>query len=89
MDTNPLAPDPALVLADVKRNLATAEGARDYGVVIADGAVDEGATEALRAELREARGDVGVFNFGPGIEEIRSSCKADTGLEPPEQPVFR
>ena len=45
---DPLERDAALVLADVKRNLATAEGAKDYGVVIeVDGAVDEAATQAL------------------------------------------
>jgi len=88
---DPLARDSELVLADVNRNLATIDGARDYGVVISNGAVDAGATEALREEMRVARGgdDVGVFNFGPPIEEIRSSCKAETGLDAPVQPVFR
>ena len=86
---DPLERDPALVLADVNRNLATAEGARDYGVVIKDGGVDEAATTALRDEMRSARGEVGVFNFGPPIEELRANCAAETGLEPPVQPVFR
>ncbi len=86
---DPLERDPALVLADVKRNLATAEGAKDYGVVISNGAVDEAATTKLRDEMRAARGEVGVFNFGPSIEELRASCLAETGLEPPAQPVFR
>jgi N-methylhydantoinase B len=87
---DPLARDAALVLADVKRNLATAEGARDYGVVISDGAVDEAATTKLRAEMSQARGeDIPVFNFGPDIEVIRANCKAETGLEAPVKPVFR
>jgi len=30
-----------------------------------------------------------VFNTGPSIEELRASCLAETGLEPPVQPVFR
>jgi len=86
---DPLERDPQLVLADVKRVLATAEGARDYGVVIKDGAVDAAATEKLRAEMHAARGEVGVFNTGPSIDELRASCKAETGLEAPEQPVFK
>jgi len=86
---DPLERDPQLVLDDVNRVLATAEGARDYGVVIKDGAVDAAATEALRAEMREARGEVGVFNTGPDIEALRASCKDETGLEAPVQPVFR
>jgi hypothetical protein len=30
-----------------------------------------------------------VFNMGPSIDELRASCKADTGLDAPVQPVFR
>jgi N-methylhydantoinase B len=87
---DPLARDPALVLADINRKLATAEGAKDYGVIITDGVVDEAATEALRADMRKARGDeIPTFNFGPSIEEIRASCKEETGLDAPVQPVFR
>ncbi len=86
---DPLERDPALVLADVNRNLATAEGAKDYGVVITNGAVDEAATAKLRDEMRAARGEIGVFNFGPPIEELRANCKAETGLDAPVQPVFR
>ena len=63
---DPLERDAALVLADVKRNLATIEGAKDYGVVIANGAVDEGATQKLRDRMRKDRGnDIPTFNFGP------------------------
>ncbi len=76
---DPLERDPQLVLADVKRVLATAEGARDYGVVIEDGAVDAAATEKLRAEMRAARGEVGVFNTGPSIEGLRASWKGGNG----------
>ncbi|MBT8421973.1 MAG: hydantoinase B/oxoprolinase family protein [Gammaproteobacteria bacterium] len=86
---DPLERDPALVLADIKRNLATEAGAKDYGVVIEGGAVNEAATKALRDEMRAARGEIGVFNFGPDIEELRANCLAETGLEPPVKPVFR
>lgn len=49
---SPYERDPALVLADVEDGYITPEGAReDYGVVLADGAVDEAATAARRAEL--------------------------------------
>jgi N-methylhydantoinase B len=86
---DPLERDPALVLADVKRVLATVEGARDYGVVITDGSVDEAATKALRDQMRSERDEITTFNFGPGIEEIRSTCKEETGLDAPVKPVFR
>jgi len=86
---DPLKRDPQLVLDDVNRNLATVNGALDYGVVIKSGKVDAAATTKLRAEMAKARGKVGVFNFGPPIEEIRKRCKAETGLDAPVAPVFR
>ena len=39
-------------------------GRRDYGVVIAGEAVDEQATEELRARLREERGEPAQFDYG-------------------------
>lgn len=86
---DPLERDADLVLADVNRNLATVEGAKDYGVVIIEGAVDESATTALRDEMRSSRAPIETFNLGPSIDELRASCKAETGLEAPVQPVFR
>lgn len=54
---DPFARDPARVLADVLEGYVTVEGAaRDYGVVIAAGAVDPAATTALRARLAATRG---------------------------------
>ena len=69
-------------------------GAKRYGVVILEGgdelAVDEAATDALRAELSEARGDdIPLFNYGGTIEEIKARCLEETHLPPPEAPVFR
>ncbi len=56
---HPFARDPALVLADVKGGAVSAEAAaRDYGVVIRDGAVDAAATAARR----EGRGEVKLFH---------------------------
>lgn len=87
---DPLKRDPALVLADVKRSLATVEGAKDYGVVIAKGAVDDAATKALREEIAASRpAELPLFNNGPPLEEILANCKAETGLDAPVKPVFR
>ena len=78
-----------LVRADVARGLVSAEGAKRYGVVIAaDGSVDAAATDALRAKLREQRGEPGLFDFGGTIDEIKARCKAETHLEPPAAPTF-
>jgi N-methylhydantoinase B len=78
-----------LVRADVARGLVSAEGAKRYGVVIAaDGSVDAAATDALRAKLREQRGEPGLFDFGGTIDEIKARCKAETHLDPPAAPTF-
>ena len=82
---DPLKRDPALVLKEVGQGLVTVAGARAYGVVIADGAVDAAATEALRAELA---GDLKTFDFGPDIETLRANCLAETGLPAPRAPVW-
>ena len=82
---DPLKRDPALVLKEVGQGLVTIEGARAYGVVIVDGAVDVAATEALRAELA---GDLKTFDFGPDIETLRANCLTETGLPAPRAPVW-
>ena len=87
---DPLARDPALVAQDVARGLVTVKGARSYGVVVTDAGADSAATEALRAEMRAARGEITeIFNFGGSIEEIKARCAEETHLEPPVEPVFR
>jgi N-methylhydantoinase B len=85
---DPLTREPALVALEVEQGLVTVAGARDYGVVIEDGALDEAATEALRAEMRATRVDPGLFNRGGTIEALRESCLAETGLPAPKQPVW-
>lgn len=58
---DPFFRDPQAVLADWQAGRITAEGARrDYGVVLASGAVDESGTAALRA------GRVARTGFDPG-----------------------
>jgi N-methylhydantoinase B len=86
---DPLARDPALVGLEITQGLVTAEGARAYGVVAnAAGLVDATATEALRGELRAARGELPLFNFGAPIEQLRAACVAETGLPAPIQPQW-
>ena len=73
------------VAADVAKGLVSREKAdAEYGVVLDDaGAVDEAATEARRAALRNERGDVKDFDLGPGLEEILAQSEAETGLPAP------
>jgi N-methylhydantoinase B len=53
---DPIDREPALVLADVESSLVSLEWAdRIYGVVIHDGAVDAGATQARRESMRAER----------------------------------
>ncbi len=86
---DPYDRDPELVRSDVAKTLVSTEGAKRYGVVIAgDGSVDVTATEALRAELRQSRGEPALFNFGGTIEEIKARCKEETHLDPPSAPTF-
>jgi N-methylhydantoinase B len=38
--------------------------------------------------MRRARGsEIPLFNYGPGIEELRTNAKAETGLNAPRPPV--
>jgi len=57
------------VLRDVEAGLLTPAHARDgYGVVMTDGAIDEVATEALRATRRAVMPAPLAFHFGPARE---------------------
>jgi N-methylhydantoinase B len=87
---DPFDRDPALVAKEIVQGLVTAEGARAYGVVIAaDGSVDGAATEALRSQLRDERGPIEVFDFGPDLETLRARCEAETGLSAPRPPRWQ
>ncbi|MDA9837630.1 hydantoinase B/oxoprolinase family protein [Luminiphilus sp.] len=86
---DPYARDPELVRTDVARGLVTPDGARRYGVVIADNhSVDAAATASLRAALVAERDDIPLFNRGGTIEELRSRCEAETHLSAPVSPTF-
>jgi N-methylhydantoinase B len=86
---DPLERDANLVALEVKRGLVSFEGAKRYGVVLTQsGEVDQKATEDLRKDMAAKRGEVEVFDFGPDIEDLRKSCKKETGLVAPVQPVW-
>ena len=87
---DPLKREAALVAKDVERKLVTVDGAKRYGVVVnPDFSVDEAATDALREHMAAERPEIELFDFGGTIEELKARCKADTGFEPPQAPVFR
>ena len=73
------------VVRDVAFGLVSPAYAKEgYGVVMnADGTADEAATETERERQRAERGEALFFDFGPPLEEVLASCKAETGLEPP------
>ncbi|MBI1251004.1 MAG: hydantoinase B/oxoprolinase family protein [Alphaproteobacteria bacterium] len=84
---DPLDREADLVGLDVRLGLVSVEGAKRYGVVCAaNGAVDLGATEALRAALRASRPAAGIFNTGGDVESLRARCEAETGLPAPVPP---
>jgi hypothetical protein len=78
---DPLARDAKLVALEVHRRLVSFEGAKRYGFIVKpDFTVGEKGTEALRTEMKKARGDKNpeVFNRGGTLEE--------TGLEAAKYP---
>jgi len=84
---DPLERDPELVGKEIRQGLVTPNGAKAYGVVAdSEGVVDAAATEKLRAELRADRGELPLFDYGPGIDVLRANCEAETGLPAPIQP---
>lgn len=86
---DPFDRDPALVALEIEQGLLTIGGARDYGVMILDdGTVDAGATTKLREAKKAERGEVSLFDYGPGIDALRENCEAETGLPAPIQPEW-
>jgi N-methylhydantoinase B len=88
---NPIEREPSLVIADVKRGLVSADGARRYGVVVdKNGNLDEAATKSLRAEIKAKQpAKMPVFDLGPPLKTTLANAKAETHLPAPIQPVFR
>lgn len=82
---DPLQRDPALVAKEIEQGLVTVQGARTYGVVIADGAVDEFGTAQLRAALTSTE-PTSLFDFGGTIDELHATCEEQTGLPAPARP---
>ena len=86
---DPLERDAALVGKEISQGLVTEAGARAYGVVASDeGVVDVAATNALRSSIRAARPPLSLFDYGPGLDALRKTCEAETGLPAPVQPVW-
>ncbi len=84
---DPLDRDPELVGKEIRQGLVTPTGARAYGVIAdGEGVIDAAATEKLRTELRADRGELPLFDYGPGIDVLRANCEAETGLPAPIQP---
>ncbi|MEM7741101.1 MAG: hydantoinase B/oxoprolinase family protein [Pseudomonadota bacterium] len=87
---DPLERDPGLVAHEARCGLVTLAGARNYGVVLdTEYTVDQNATDTLRDEMRNERGDTSLFDFGGDIEELRARCLDETGLPAPVQPQWR
>jgi N-methylhydantoinase B len=71
---DPLERDPEAVAKDLRWNLISPEAAEnEYGVVLTDGSVDAGATEARRSEISETRAEPPGFDHGdlPPLEDQR------------------
>jgi N-methylhydantoinase B len=87
---DPLEREPAAVAFDVEAGLVSDDGARRYGVVLKNGRVDAAATKSLRAGMAAERGAAPLFDRGfRDIAELKSRCKAETGLEAPAAPRFQ
>jgi N-methylhydantoinase B len=86
---DPLKRPAEKVADDVNRGLVTVDGARRYGVVVSGGKLDAAATERLRATMAKDRGETQLFDRGfTSLKELKARCKAETGFEPPKDPVF-
>jgi N-methylhydantoinase B len=67
---DPLERDPDAVAHDVMAGLVSMARANDiYGVMLADGVVDEAATACRRETLRTIRATSATYDFGPGRTE--------------------
>jgi N-methylhydantoinase B len=85
---DPLSRPAEFVQRDVQYGLVSKDKAeRDYGVILDDALeIDYAATEAKRAQIAEARGEVKGFDFGPPLEALLANAEAETGLPAPRKP---
>jgi N-methylhydantoinase B len=78
---DPLTRETERVAVDVRSGLVSVDAARaEYGVVVStNGDVDEAASEALREEMRGARDEPPLFDFGPlpEYDELRRQIGAE------------
>lgn len=75
---SPLDRPAEAVLHDVRQYFVTIDGARkEYGVVIADGKVDEAATKTLRAQMRKHETE-GHFDYGAGRTAFEKTWPKET-----------
>lgn len=85
---DPLTRPAETVALEVKRKLVTVEGAKaNYGVIVSGNTLelDEVGTETLRADIEraEAGREAPLYDRGGSMDELISSCKAETGFLPP------
>lgn len=86
---DPFVRDADLVAREVRRGLVSVEGAKRHGVVVdADGRLDATATETLRIRMKDARGEVPVFDRGPPLDVLRARFVEETGLPAPVPPLI-
>jgi N-methylhydantoinase B len=85
---DPLERDPALVLQDYHRKLVSKAGAKRYGVIIENDAVNQSKTASLRSEMKNNRAPIEMFNFGGSLEDIKAKCLKETNLAAPDSPAF-
>ncbi len=89
-----LTRDPALVGKAVAQGLVTVAGSRRYGVVIANGIVDQPATAAPRTAMRSARPrtlalfDRASFDRRGEIDVLPADYLTETGLPAPRQRLW-
>lgn len=78
---DPLERDPGAVGLDVLQEKCSEEAARqDYGVVLIDGEVDIETTEQLRERMRSERGEILLFNRGPGYGRLAGTANAEVDV---------
>ncbi|KAF2006430.1 hypothetical protein P154DRAFT_542311 [Amniculicola lignicola CBS 123094] len=89
---DPLTRAPTTVALEVHRRLVTIAGAaNNYGVVVrpSDYSVNEGATNELRAKMREERKKTGYseelsYDRGGDMNKMMEDCERETGLKAPK-----